>query len=166
MVEKKESEKVLYEGKPSKKLFLSWSLKALLVLIGLFIIFGANGIAVAAKANTYSVIAFAFLGYLIVFGIVFVYLFFLLKTYKYKITDKGIYFSGGILTKREKFVPFFKVTNVDVLQTFIDQMFRIKRLGFQTAGAGQSNIPEITFPGLADAETPKSIVLKHIEKNK
>jgi membrane protein YdbS with pleckstrin-like domain len=159
------NEKVLYEGKPSNRLFWSWSIKALLVLIVLFLIFGANGIAVSVKTNMYSTIAFAFLGYLVVFAILFAYLFFLLKTYKYKITDKGIYYSGGLLTKREKFVPFFKVTNVDVLQPFIDQMLGIKRLGFQTAGAGQSNIPEITYPGLIDVDKPKQIVLKYIEKN-
>ena len=159
------NEKVLYEGKPSNRLFWSWSIKAFLVLIVLFIVFGANGIAVAAEGHAYQVIAFAFLGYMVVFAVLFIYLFFLLKTYKYKITDKGIYYAGGLLTKREKFVPFFKVTNVDVLQPFVDQMLGIKRLGFQTAGAGQSNIPEITYPGLIDVDKPKQIVLKYIEKN-
>ena len=53
---------------------------------------------------------------------------------------------------------------VDILQTLVDQMFGVKRLGFQTAGQGASNFPEITFQGLENADKPKEITLKMIEK--
>lgn len=154
-------ERVLYEGKPDKRLFWAWAIKATLILLVciLFLapmIFASTG----SKGAFYFDLVFA----LLIYVFVLIFLKVQLDTYKYKITDKGIYFNGGFLTKREKFVPFYKITNVDVLQTFVDQMFGISRLGFQTAGQGAANYPEITFQGLADAKKPKEIALKWIKE--
>jgi uncharacterized membrane protein YdbT with pleckstrin-like domain len=155
-------EKILYEGKPSNKLFWSWSIKAtIILLVVLLFLSPMMFVDAGSKGAIYFDIVFALLIYLVVL----IFLKVQIDTYRYKITDKGIYFNGGFLTKREKFVPFYKITNVDVLQTFVDQMFGISRLGFQTAGQGAANIPEITFQGLTDAKKPKEIALKMIEKN-
>lgn len=158
-------EKVLYEGKPSIRLIWSQGFRAFVVMLFLFLFFGINTLLLASATNNYGAFWATLIIYILIFALILIYLYFLINTYKYKITDKGIYYSGGILTKREKFVPFFKVTNVDVLQTFIDQLLHIKRLGIQTASQGQSNIPEITFQGLESVEKPKEIILKYIEKN-
>lgn len=161
-----DSEKVLYQGTPSSKLIFSMGFKTLFILLILFIAFGTNIFVIAVHNNNYNIFFNILIFYLSIFVLILVYMYFLVKTYKYKITNKGIYFFGGLLTKREKFVPFFKVTNVDILQTFIDQLLGIKRLGVQTAGNGGAQIPEITFQGLKDADKPKQIILKMIEKNK
>jgi len=155
-------EKVLYESNPSRRLFLSFGFKSLIVFLLLFLFFGIDFFA---KQQTSQAIVYFCLTFILLFLVSLLYLYFLVKSYKYKITDKGIYFSGGIITKREKYVPFFKITNVDVLQTFIDQILGISRLGFQTAGQGASNFPEIKFQGLIDYDKPRKIALKYIEKD-
>ena len=153
-------EKILYEGTPSKKLFWSWAVKATMILLVCLLFLSPMIFAAESRGAFYFDLVFVLLIYIFVL----IFLKIQLETYRYKITDKGIYFNGGFLTKREKFVPFYKITNVDVLQTFVDQIFGIKRLGFQTAGQGASNYPEITFQGLTDAKNPKEIALKMIEK--
>ena len=157
-------EKVLYEGKPSYKLFWSFSISWILIFILVFLIFVLNPLIIAFSTGLTNTAWTILICYILICAIILVYLLFLVKTYKYKITDKGIYFSGGILTKREKFVPFFKVTNVDVLQTFIDQLLGISKLGFQTAGQGAANMPEITFRGLENPTIPKEIASKWLTK--
>ena len=98
--------------------------------------------------------------------IIFLYLIFLWKTYSYKVTDKGIYFKGRIIVRKQKFVPFFKITNVETTQNIIEQMLGINKLGFQTAGTGGQPKPEIVFEGLEDIEKPKQLVYQLIEKTK
>ncbi len=162
MVIKESKEKTLYEYVPKRKLFWLWVVKSIIIVLLLVLLFLPYFIAL----KTVNITSYIFT--IIIFALIYaIYLFYinlLFKTYKYKITNKGIYFNGGIITKREKYVPFYKITNVEVLRPLLDQILGISRLGFQTAGNGYSQIPEITFMGLTDYEKPKKIVLSEIEK--
>ena len=95
-----------------------------------------------------------------------IYAILLWKTYHYKITDKGVYFKGGLIIRKEKFIPFFKITNAEVTQTIFDQLLGIYSLGIQTAGTGGRSKPEILFGGLIDTEHPKQIIYKFIKSVK
>jgi len=157
-------DRVLYEGKPSKRLFWSWAIKATIIVIVCILFLVPILMAENNSKMSMEAVYFNLFFCLLIYCLILIFLKIQLNTYKYKITDKGVHFIGGFLTKREKFVPFYKITNVDILQTLVDQMFGVKRLGFQTAGQGASNFPEITFQGLENADKPKEITLKMIEK--
>lgn len=159
------AEQTSYESKPSCKVVIVWLFTRLLLylviyglILGFFFLrndfnFGWDG----------SSILFIIIGLII---IIFFYLILLWKTYSYKITDKGIYFKGGIIVRKQKFVPFFKITNVETTQNIIEQILGISKLGFQTAGTGGQPIPEIVFEGLEEIEKPKQLVYRLIEKTK
>ncbi|MBI4019409.1 MAG: PH domain-containing protein [Candidatus Aenigmarchaeota archaeon] len=85
------------------------------------------------------------------------------NTYRYKITDRGAYFSGGLVFKTEKMVPFYKITNVIITQGPIQRMFGVSSIGVQTAGTGGVAMPEITYNGIVTTKKPYDILLSKIE---
>ncbi len=176
-------EKVLYEGKPSKKLFLAWLLSPrvlgiIILALGIATIYYSLMVAktfyeIASKGpkevlhgqeysydNPFYVGAFCFA---IAFLLYLTYLYFLMRTYQYRITSKGIYFSGGIFIRKSKFVPFYKVTNIEITQTIVERAFGIATINIQTAGMGM-HIPEIRFEGLEDVEKPYGIIKEAMGK--
>jgi len=157
-------EQTFYESKPSGKVVVTWIFTKLLLYLLIygfvFFITEKNGFGLFGNIGT---IMLSIIGLIL---IILVYLIFLWKTYSYKVTDKGIYFKCGIIVRKQKFVPFFKITNVETTQNIIEQMLGINKLGFQTAGTGGRPIPEIVFEGLEDIEKPKQLVYQLIEKAK
>lgn len=176
------TERTYYESKPSKKVFVDWMftkvsrpLEAfilfLFILVSLFYANSSSNSENYTLGNFFSasITTIIIIGTIITLFIVFIYFYFLSKTYHYKITDKGIYFDGGILIKKQKFVPFFKVTNVEISQNIIEQMLGISNIKIQTAGptAGLGGfLPEIILEGLEEVEKPKQLIYKLIKKAK
>lgn len=150
-------EKTHWEGKPSWKVVILWALYlAVAVLVigtGLFKISRIVG----------DIFSSVFAGFCILVIIFIIYLVFLRKTYCYSITNKKVCFKGGIITKKQKLVPYHKITNVVVSQNILEQVLGISKIGFQTAGIGGKATPEITFEGLVDAEKPKKLVEQFLE---
>jgi len=100
-----------------------------------------------------------------IFSILFtIYLIVLRRTYHYKITDKGVYFIGGVIVKKQKFVPFYKITNIVTSQHILERILGIGRVGVQTAGMGGYAIPEIVFEGLTDPEKVNNLLKSLMER--
>lgn len=166
------AEQTYYESKPSGKVLVTWLFGKLLLYL---LMYGLIIFVVFFELPTFWSWLYAYIGngliiIFIIIAVLILYLNFLYKTYFYKITDKGVYFKGGIIVKEDKFVPFFKITDVKTSQNIIEQILGIKKLSFQTAGQtadryGHSK-PEIQFEGLEDAEKPKQLVYQLIEKTK
>jgi|GEM_PF-4966532 len=97
-----------------------------------------------------------------------IYSYFLWKTMKYFVTEDGIYLDWGILRKIKKFVPFYKITNYSETQGIIQQGLEIGTLNIQTAGTGQTNIPELMISDVSRTkiEALIEIINKQIKKNK
>jgi len=155
-------ERILWEGTPDRKVLIVWLFSRLLLA---FLVIFAIGImplfwgkATATNRPTYILM----MGLLAIFTFYFIYLIFLRRTFRYAITEKGVYFMGGLLVKKQKSVPFHKITNVTISQNIIEQIFNLHKIGFQTAGAGGVAVPEIRFEGIIDAQTPKNIVEQFI----
>ena len=166
-------EKILYEGKPKKNLWIH-----VLLFRGLVtsIAFGALGwmiasVIVLSIISAHRVGDFpipVFLAVSVIFFVVTLilhifYLHLLVETYKYKINNKKITFEGGILLKVKKVVPFHKITDVGISQDIIERRLGFSNLNIHTAGTGAA-IPEIKFYGLEDSEKPHKIISKIIEK--
>lgn len=170
------AEQTYYESKPSGKILVNWlftklSLSLLTFGFVYFIFFiELESTRIGSWLFTRSLGKIILSIIFVIIAMILLYLNFLYKTYVYRVTDKGIYFKGGIIVREDKFVPFFKITDVKTSQNIIEQILGIKKLGFQTAGqtAGRYGYfkPEIEFEGLEDAEKPKQLVYQLIEKTK
>lgn len=160
-----QGEKLLWHDKPSNlvlvswfftrvlllSIVLSWILSALSIPIvfGLFLSKGVSGIHALFGLSTII--------WLVLFIILLLYHFILIRTYEYYITDQKIILKGGVIIKSLRNIPFHKVTDLEVSQNLIDQILNIYRLKIQTAGTGMRK-PEISFIGLKDAKTPENIL--------
>jgi len=92
-----------------------------------------------------------------VFLLVVGYLALLRKTYVYTITNQRCVFRGGILWRRERSVPYHKVTDVEQSQIIFERLFGIGRVKIYTPGTGQMQA-EIVLVGLEDTETPAAAI--------
>ena len=158
------TEKEQYHGFPSAKVIIPWLFGRVSIVFFIGLWFGVGSLQVYENLS-FSKIFVNVIGFLILAGLVILaYLIFLCKTYRYTITDKGIYFKGGIIVRSNKFVPFFKVTDVEVSQNLLEQILGINKLKFHTAGSMHMK-PEIMFEGIVDATTPRDVAHKMIVKS-
>lgn len=157
-------EKTLYTSQPSWKVLINWLLFYCIIywfVIGWVILAGSSLIfLVLGRYADVSWLA------LLLFIVVIIYAVLLRLTYKYTITNKGVYFKGGIIIRKQTFVPFTKITNVIITQHILEQILCISKIGLQTAGTGGLPRPEIVFEGIEDVATPRKIIYEFIEKNK
>ncbi|MCD6549214.1 PH domain-containing protein [Candidatus Micrarchaeota archaeon] len=161
--------KVLWEGKPSEKLWIAQTLLVGIPFLVLIIIFWAPFLMSFVFLRELSFLPFIVgvpvLILVVPLLIITIYFKALFKTYRYWVDEEGVNFQGGIFYRRKKFVPYYKITNVDVAQTFVDIIFGIYRVNIQTAGIGLRR-PEISFLGLGkdEAEEVEGIIKERLKK--
>jgi uncharacterized membrane protein YdbT with pleckstrin-like domain len=143
----------LYSEKPSKKAYIC----KVFYSIGIGIIF-----FIMLLIFTQSVKISFFVG-IISFILSIPYELLLLNTFQYQLLEEGIYYKGGLFISKEKSVKYSKITDVTISQDIIEKIFGIKTLMIQTASVGNIR-PEIVFYGLIDADTPKNLILKKMNK--
>ena len=131
------NEKIKWEGKPDKKCYLFEAifnpLLPFAILWGLIdfsiIGFGFESAMKEGSALLYFLVPF----FLLHLMPVWIYLGGVLlsrKKYKntyYVVTDKGIYVSGGIITKNIITKPFAEMSHINLHRGFFDQRFGVKR---------------------------------------
>ncbi len=154
------NEKIFWKGEPSPVAVVSWAigqLKLFLILIGI-VLFLYIGSATEPALDT-LLMYIAGIGGLYFLSVI--YSFFLRKTYKYSVSNRGVTFEGGIINKQFKNIPYHKITDVTKSQSIIQRLFGISDLHIQTAG---TSFPEISFLGLKDPDTPRNYILQMLEK--
>ena len=164
-------EKIQYESNPNVKVILYWIVVrcsliiiafAFFIYVGIFIYeiqnSGTDFVNRLGRATSIAVVSGIGIAILVSF-----YLNILRKTYHYRITDKGIYFQGGIMLKKQKFIPHDEITNTEIKQTIVERILRVSRLGIQTAGFGGQQKPEIVFEGLDDVDEVKKLINKNVQ---
>jgi len=175
-----EGEQILFEARPEKKVFVVWFFtKVIPACIALSFIFGyAYFMLWVLTKAIYCVKHVAFPLHIIRIaanlvpvwlGIFYVYYLKLRDTFKFYVTNQKCAFSGGIMVKRIRNVPFHKITDVEINQNIIEQVLGIYSLKIFTAGTGSVGRPgmeqaEITFFGIKDAETPANIIQGILKK--
>lgn len=157
-------EDILYESNPSKKLVLGYIVLDFLRIL-LFSFFVAY--ALSASHDLLDVFLKNFIPFaLTILFVRSIYDYFLIRTYRYRITKKGVSFAGGLLIKRQTFVPITKITDVNITQNALDQILLIKKIEFQTAGTGGKGKTEIIFEGIINEEKPKQLIYELLEKQR
>jgi len=159
------ADSVLYESRPSIKVVFAWFIQSIFILIIFFFFLWISILSTSILSGGIFGVDFLWLAASLSMALL-IYLFIQWKTYQYKVASDGIYFSGGVLIHRQKFIPFYKVTDLEVSQNILERLLGISSLGFQTAGAGARNKPEITFAGLVDAQGPMEITHKQLKQQK
>lgn len=175
-----EGEQILFEGKPEKRVFAVWFFtKVIPACVAASFVFGYAyfmlwiftkaiycGRNVAFPVHIIRIAANLVPVWLAIF---YLYYLKLRETFNYCITNQRCVFSGGIMVKRIKNVPFHKITDVEINQNIIEQLLGIYSLKIFTPGTGSVGKSgfeqaEIIFFGLKDAEAPANIVQGMLKK--
>ena len=163
------NEKILYEGKPSKKCFVFESIFNTVMpfaLIWAIIDFGFIGGAFAfgeMKEMAFFIIPFMLLHLMPVWiylgGILFT-----IRRYKntyYIVTDRAIYISKGIFSKTFNNKPFAELSHVDLHRGIFDQMFNVGDIICTSSNMGPNNVSSaIAIDSVEDYTTVYNLVKK------
>lgn len=163
-----EEEKIMWEGRPSKKCFifesifnpllpisLVWAFIDLFA-IGNFSKFGSGGMG-------FFYIPFFLLHlmpvWLYLFGVIF-----MLRRYKntyYIVTDRGMYLSEGMFSKKYDMKPFAELSHVNLKRGIFDQMLNCGDVEATTSQMNRNGIPvSITFKSISNYDEVYKIVKK------
>lgn len=170
-----DGEKILWQGKPEASVLGVWFFTKVInfTLVAAFITFWCFGFfggmwATATNQeqgfNPFSTVgqALKLVVPLCALG-AFVYVGALRQTYRYFVTNQRLVFIGGLLVKKRRSVHYHKVTDVEVSQNFLEQLFGVRSLKIFTAGGSSFSgwgfeRAEITFPGLRETSEAEQIV--------
>lgn len=130
------NERIMWEGKPNKKCFIFESIFNPLMpfaLIWAIIDFSIIGFGSFAAINDgeSNMLLFLIPFFALHLMPVWIYLFGVLMTKKrynntyYIVTDRGIYISGGVFTKKIQSKPFAEMSHIDLHRGIFDQTFGV-----------------------------------------
>ena len=95
------------------------------------------------------------------------------QTYVYYVTNQRCVFRGGIILRRERSVPYHKITDVEISQNIIERALGIPKVNVFTPGTGSTTASpfggqraEISFVGLRDSESPAATINQILKKFK
>jgi uncharacterized membrane protein YdbT with pleckstrin-like domain len=153
-------ENVLYEGAPSPRILVEWTFTRLVpytLVIGLIWTLVVATLYMA-DAGVQSFLPTLSLGFICLGILISTYLTFLVATYQYKITDSGVYLSGGILARREEFMPFSEISSVTTSQDSLELVLDIRNVIIRGTTTGGHSGRELVLEGLAHSEEPLNIL--------
>ena len=127
-MELRESERALYEGRPSWRALISFYLLGLGVAIAVLVVLGF----LADNMGTAVVITVVIAGLTLVIG------YLRRVSTKYLITSQRLRISRGILRKNVQETRLERVQNVNYQQGVLDRMLGVGNVDFDTAGTDDS----------------------------
>lgn len=93
-----------------------------------------------------------------------------LSTVTYQLAADRVIFEGGLWWKRKSYVPYNRITNIDVMQGPVSRRFGLGKVSIQTAGySGQSSgarFAEIGIFGIRDFEGIKETLMRMAMKSR
>jgi len=179
-----EEEDIIHELRPEPNILIIWFFTKCLstALVGSFLIFWCFGFfggmfSVVTKSKSLNPIAVGGVVALIMAPILLIlsliYCSYLRRTYAYYVTNQRCVFSGGILRKVVRSIPYHKITDVEMSQNIIERVLGISSLKIFTPGTGSMRVSpfagqraEISFVGLSDNETPAITINETLRKFK
>lgn len=82
---------------------------------------------------------------------------------EYELHEDQVVVKSGIFWKRNKSMPYHKLTDAELLQGPLERMFGFADLALQTAGSGET---EATLTGLENYNRVQETVRRNIQKSK
>ncbi len=94
-----------------------------------------------------------------------------LPTVGYTLAADRVVFEGGVWWKRKSFVPYNRITNIDIIQGPLSRHFGLGKVSIQTAGySGQPSsgvrFAEISIFGVKDFESIKDAIMGMIVRSR
>ena len=140
--------------------FIGWSVPFFIGLIVWIVLLAYIPRAEAA----WWILALCFVGFLVVMGLVFLWLPAFFRSLEYVIDSDSVKMKKGVFWKKNVTVPFTKITNVDVTQGPLQRIFDIGTIHVQTAGAGgqQGTRAELLLMGVRDLDGLKEAIMTRV----
>jgi uncharacterized membrane protein YdbT with pleckstrin-like domain len=111
-----------------------------------------------ADAGVKSFLPILLLGFILIGILISIYFVLLMTSYQYRITDSGVYLSGGILVRREEFMPFREISSMTASQDSLELVLGISNLIIRGADTEGYSGREIVFEGLVNPEEPLNVL--------
>jgi len=93
--------------------------------------------------------------------------FYQMLSLKLVLTDSGVYGISGIFLKRVKYIPYKKITDVQISRNLIEQMIGVGSVGISTASGGDvvngRQMSELTMPGIVEYKGVSEFIFKKIK---
>ena len=161
-------EKILWEGKPSKKCFILESIfnpMLPIAIIWAVFDFGIIGSSFSSGESGFGFFLVPF--FLLHLMPVWLYLagvIFSFRRYRntyYIVTDKGMYLSEGMFSRRYDMKPFAELSQVNLKRGLFDQMLNCGDVEATTSQLSQNGVPSvITFRSIANYNAVYKLVKK------
>ena len=79
------------------------------------------------------------------------------ENYSYELEDTGVRINSGVITKRQKFIPYNKIQHLELVRGFLERRYGLSTIEIETAGymgvqRGPFSRPEGEVPGLREPE--------------
>lgn len=163
-----QEEKILWEGKPSKKCFIFESIfNPMLPIALVWLIFDMGIIGTVGKTGSDGFGFFLVPFFLLHLMPVWIYLFgviFSVRRYKntyYIVTDRGMYLSEGMFSRKYDMKPFAELSHVNLKRGIFDQMLNCGDVEATTSQMTQNGMPvSITFKSISNYDEVYKIVKK------
>lgn len=156
-----DGETILHEVEPDPRIVNFWTFRKCIPqsFMGAFLAFS---IAMLSEVflyptgnvlNMFHLIIIPLMGAILSFSGSLSYYSALHGSYRYRVTNMRCVFTGGILLRVDRSVPFHKITDIEISQTLLERIFGISTIHvFTPATAGALHQAEISFPGLVEPE--------------
>ena len=140
--------------------FIGWAVPFFIGLIVWIVLLAFIPRAEAA----WWILALCFVGFLVVMGLVFLWLPAFFRSLEYVIDSDSVKMKKGVFWKKNVTVPFAKITNVDVTQGPLQRIFDIGTIHVQTAGAGgqPGTRAELLMMGVRDLDGTKEAIMTRV----
>ena len=155
---KNDDEKILWEGKPNKKVFIRERIFSPLLPFVLVWLLVDLGILIGMFSSNIEVFPLYFIIPFFVFHLFPVWLYlgsvifssFSWKNTEYMVTDKAVYSLCGVFTTNNVRQTFQEITNISFRQGIIDKLCDVGDISIATAGNGARNVTFHDVDGYLD----------------
>jgi membrane protein YdbS with pleckstrin-like domain len=140
--------------------FIGWAVPFFIGSIGWIVLLAF----ITREEAAWWILALCFAGFLVVMGLILVWIPAFYKTLEYVIDSDSVKMKKGVFWKKNVTVPFAKITNVDVTQGPLQRAFDIGTIHVQTAGAGgQPGMKaELVMMGVRELDGTKETIMNRV----
>ncbi|RXG16258.1 hypothetical protein DSM03_103444 [Leeuwenhoekiella aestuarii] len=133
-------QQLTYKTVSKMRLYKVWAILAIffvLIAIGLYFLREATDVPMLIPG--------LITGFIIIFGLLFLYQFMLQKKLGYALRERDIAYKRGFLFEKITVIPFNRIQHISTSAGALDKIFKIANLNIFTAGGAGS---DINIPGL------------------
>lgn len=154
----------------TKKLYYTY-LSAPAAVVGAVIAAAVAAVYYFAVPYPWAVAVGLLVPYLAVLGFVAYWIPRYISTVAFTLGEERIVYEGGIWWRRKSFVPYNRITNIDVFQGPLSRAFGLGKVSVQTAGysgpaSGRTRFAELSIFGVKDFDAVKDAIMSVVARHR